>query len=111
MARLLIIESEIVLGVADGNDAAGMVGPGERRRASHGRGKWRPIARQKRVAGERVLDIGEKQFLMLLLMMKAELCESLEGEALRPAALFEKARNRGIDMTAIGQHIFDSGAR
>ena len=52
-------------------------------------------------------DVGEQQFLMLLLVMAAE----LDQRARAAAAIGKRAMQRGIDMRAIAEHLVRAPGR
>ena len=73
MARPLIVEGEAVARMADLVQSAGKGTPCERRRQPALGRPWRGIGGVLRVRREDVLDIHQDQFLMLLLVIEAEL--------------------------------------
>ena len=100
---LFIVEMEAVVGMPDGVDALVDGDPFlsrmlRRRREAPG---W-IIGRRDRVLGKGVQDVGQHQFLMLLLVVEADLDQRREaGEALLTGGL-EELDHGGIDMPAIG---------
>jgi hypothetical protein len=73
VARLLVVEADAVAAVADLVQSTVDPDPVQRRRAPRlGSLSWHVGWRQP-VAGQRMLDIGEDQLLVLLLVMAAEL--------------------------------------
>lgn len=73
MARPLIVEGEAAARMPDLDDAARKVDPVHGRNRACGRRRRRCVDRVGRVGGEGVLDVGQHQFLVLLLVMQAEL--------------------------------------
>ena len=76
-----VVEGEAVAGVADLADALGEAQPLERRRVRRrrGRGAVGAIDRVERVEPEQVLQVGEHQLLVLLLVVQAELDDRPRG--------------------------------
>src|SRR5690606_31239787 len=72
MARRLAIEGEAVPSRADLDDARSTVDEPQRYRRRRRRRQRPAEYRQQRVQREQVLDVGQQQFLMLLLVMQSE---------------------------------------
>ena len=66
------------------------------------------IARAQRVEREEIQDVGQQQFLMLLLMLHAKLDEVCE-RAVAIAASGEEFAQARVHMGAIGEHLFACG--
>ena len=73
MARPLAIERKAVLASADLDDSGASRMEGQRLGREAGRRGEFGVGRLDRVLGERGEDVGQEQFLMLLLMVDAEL--------------------------------------
>src|SRR5579883_2370165 len=102
VARRLIVKGETGAAMPDLIQPAGKFDPGERRGGLLHLQLRRLIARQQRVDPKDVLDIHQDQFLMLLLVVKAELDERRGGLPLRRVGALDEPRHRGADMVAIG---------
>ena len=72
VARALVVERKAVAFVADAVQAAGLLAPAERACRRTAWQRDRVIGRAKRVDGQVVLDVGEDQLLVLLLVIQAE---------------------------------------
>ena len=109
MRRLLIVEMKTVVGMTDGVDALVERQP---ILAGRRRGREAPvriIGRRDRVLREGVQDVGEHQFLMLLLVIEADLDQRRELAQLVLAGVAEEFHDGGVDMPAIGADLI--GAR
>jgi len=108
VARALIVEGELAPLVAD-LDQPGRIGmPAQRR--DRGR-RWRRallVGGAERVAPEDMLDIGEDELLVLLLVVDAQLKEEA---IVAPRARCQEVEHPRIDVTAVGVHLLDGGAR
>ena len=65
--------------MADGHGAAAKINPAQRRRGMNGGDRGRGVTREHWVAEESMLDVGENQFLMLLLMIEAQINQRRYG--------------------------------
>ncbi|MNL19411.1 hypothetical protein D3C87_1406090 [compost metagenome] len=74
VARGFAIEREIVAGMADGHHAARELQPFRRRAriGDDGRGQLGRIRRTQRILREQMQDVGQQQFLVLLLVIEPE---------------------------------------
>src|SRR4029078_4499435 len=107
MGRRLIVETEAVLTEADGADARrypGVAINARRRR----RLPFRVVYRVDRVLREGVENIGQHQLLMLLLVMQSDLHDRYDSLEYRLIRALQQFGDRGIDMGAIGGHLFDA---
>ena len=102
MARPLVVEGEAAAGVADLADRFVEAQPLERRRRRVVDGRGRAIHRLERVEREQVLDVGEDELLMLLLVMQPEL-DDLRGRVDLGHAL--------VDVRAVAHHLVDGRSR
>ena len=106
MPRRLIVESERAARVADLAGPFRERSPGERRRGVSFRAARRPVRRMERIAREDVLDVGEDQLLVLLLVVEAELDD---GEQLRIGAGGQQSFHAEVDVAAITEHLLKPG--
>ncbi len=106
VTRAFIVEGKAVAIMTDGDNAARMRDPFERGRAPHLARPRGRISGQQRIGEKRMLDIGQDQFLMLLLMMEAERDQRRKRVIVR-----EQIGHRDIDMMAIGHDLRSRGAR
>ena len=95
MARAFVVERETFSVMADQGDAAGMLVPKNplvsRKRIGR---RCFPYRRPKRILEERVLDVGQQQFLVLLLVRDAQFDQaSMSG-------IVQQRRHGVIDMGA-----------
>ena len=73
MARPLVVEREAVAGVTEFGQTAVVADP-RRRACPHRRQRPRPlVGGLQRILGQQVLDVGEDQLLVLLLVVESEL--------------------------------------
>ena len=111
VARRLVVPGEALPAVADLGKAAGKIDPAGRRRL--GLGRAQPpgaIGGPQRIGGEQRQNVRQQQFLMLLLVIDADLDEPGDlGAGLH--ALREKIRQPRIDMRAIRQNALDRRSR
>ena len=107
--RLFVVEMKAVVGMADGVDALVEADPFV---AAAGRSREFPgriVSRRNRVLRKRVQDVGQHQFLMLLLVIEADfdqrhqLCERVL------AGLVKEFHHRGVDMPAVGGDLVGAG--
>ncbi len=109
MRRLLVVEMEAVVDMADGVDAFVQRQP-VLGRARRGRETpVRIIGRIDRVLRKGVQDVGVHQFLMLLLVVQPDLDQRRDGPKLVFASLAEEFCDRRIDISTIGANLI--GAR
>ena len=73
MRRLFVVEMKAVIGVPDAMDALIERDPFVAGAGQSGKFPGRIVSRQNRVLREGVQDVGQHQFLMLLLMVEADL--------------------------------------
>ena len=100
--RLFIVEMETVVGMPDGVDALVEGDPFLSRALRRREAPRRIVGRRDRVLRKGVQDVGQHQFLMLLLVVEADLDQRRQlGEALLAGGL-EELDHGGIDMPAIG---------
>ena len=111
MRGLFVVEVEAVAGVADGVDAL-VEGRAMHRRCASAPGSASGIVgRRDRVLREGVQDVGQHQFLMLLLVVEADLDQRRELASVASSAVCEELDHRGIDMRAIGRDLVGARAR
>src|SRR6185437_16501267 len=108
MRRLLIVEVKTVIRVPDGVDAFVQRHP---RVAAAARDWETPlpiVSGRDRVVRERVQDVRQHQFLMLLLMVEPDLDQ--RGDFLQRglARRLEESDDGSIDMTSVGGDVFDA---
>ena len=106
----LVVEGELVAGVADAHDAARVLGPSRDRRGAVGdRRLERELAvrRAERVARQDVLDVGEQQLLVLLLVVEAE--RDKEGDLVGGASV-EQALHSDVDVLPVVGDLGDARA-
>ena len=109
MARPLAVEAEALAVVSDLHHAA-IEFQVRRRRAVRLADRNRAgilVGGTQRVLREQVQDIGEQQFLMLLLVVASEFDQLGDG---RPEIILHQRRHRAIDMIAIGGDRLECGA-
>src|SRR5262249_9715609 len=112
MPWTLIVEGELVSGMSDRNDAAGKVDPFKRGDAGQYQiGHGRAVGGQHGIAGKRVLDVGQDQFLMLLLVMQTKFRQWLEGRALAERGGAEQGSHCLVDMGTIGEDVMQRRPR
>ena len=108
MRGAFVVEREAVAVVAERHEAAVEAMP----RVRPGRdGRERParvIDGPRRVAREEMLDVGEQEFLVLLLVMQAEFGQRRRVRVQRP---LEEALHRRVDVPAVRQHGREVGTR
>ena len=111
MPRQLVVETEAAAGVADLGEPAGeFAGTRAARRAALAAGPGAArISRLQRIAREQVLDVGEQQLLMLLLVMQADRDDLLQLRRQRVA--LQQALHLLVHVRAIGPHLFDGRPR
>ena len=102
MAWAFVVPGVAVAVVADRADAALEFDPADRVVASAGfdRPLRRLISRPQRVGGEEREDVGQKQLLMLLLVIDADLDEPGDLRV-RVGALCKQSFERLVDVTAV----------
>jgi hypothetical protein len=106
MARQLVIEAEALAVVADRGQAAIKAQPGQRRRRRGQRRGRVQIRRQQGALRQQVLDVGEHQFLMLLLVLQPQRDQRLELAALARIELAgQQARHARVDVGPVGAHL------
>ena len=110
MPWALVVEGEAVTRMADFVQAALMLDPLEapKRRRVRPRA-WAPVGRPQRVLRERVLDVGEDQLLVLLLVVDAQL-EQAPGLRIH-AIRGERLEYGFVDVRAVRADLGDIRAR
>ena len=78
-------------------------------RVAAGKRQSEIVGRIDRVLREGVQDVGEHQFLMLLLVVQPDLDQWRQSAELVFASLAEEFDDRGIDMAAIGADLVGAG--
>jgi hypothetical protein len=110
--RRLVVEAEVAVElrvVAELDEAALVIEPGERLRP-HRRHRPAPrVRRREQVARQRVLDVGEDQLLVLLLVVQAERGE--RGDLAVVAARGEERVHPLVDIGAVAPHLRQVGPR
>ena len=100
--RLLVVEMKAVVGMADGVDALVERDPVIAAARRGGKLPGRIVGRRNRILREGVQDVGQHQFLMLLLVIEADLDQRREaGEGVLVGGL-EEFHDGRVDMAAIG---------
>ena len=102
MRRLFVVEAEAVAVVADRMDAGDQRAARPALRPPRGHCQSRIVGRMGFVEREGVQDVGEQQFLVLLLVIEADLDDRDAASAKSVRAISISARDRGVDMSAIG---------
>ncbi len=103
VARAFVVEGEAFVGMADVGQTAGKTHPARRcrvLRCGHGAGSG-AIRGVQRVLRKQMQQIGEQQFLMLLLVVQPKLEQRGRG------GLARQTLQRRIDMGAKGQNLFE----
>ena len=103
--RRLVVERKILAVMTDFGEAAGKLGPLERRRIARGAPARRLIGGKQRIDRKDVLDVHQDQFLMLLLVMAAELDQRCHLGPDIVARRVDQPRRRSIDMAAIRRDV------
>lgn len=93
MGRALIVEGEAAAVMADAGHAARVLGPASRRGRRQGGGVVGRVGRPQWVGVEQVLDVGEDQFLVLLLVVEPQ---RQQGVECRVAGLAGDQRMHGL---------------
>ena len=101
MARRLAIKGKTCTGMADLDDALGTADEFERRGGCCTRQRQMTVDRAQRIQREQVLDVGQQQFLMLLLVIETERHQGMEFGI---DALRQQIVHALVDAGAIGQH-------
>ena len=109
MRGLFVVEMEALVGVPDAVDALvqgspSLVASDRRRQAPSLIIGW-----TNRILRERVQDVGEHQFLMLLLVIEADLDQGRDGFEGVLARCAEEGHHGGVDMAAIGGDLLGAG--
>ena len=94
--------------VADVDDTAGMGDPferGGRRRQAHRRRRGAPVRRQQRVARQGVQDVGEDQFLVLLLVLQPQFEQRRRRGPGVGAGIGDESTQGLIHVRAVGVHL------
>ena len=110
MRGFLVVEMEAVVGMPDGVDAfvdrdPFLAGPGCSRE-----GPRRIVGGWNRVLRERVQDVRQHQFLMLLLVVEADLDQRRDRLQCVVAGLLKEFHHCGVDMPAVGGDFLNAGA-
>lgn len=109
MGRAFIVEGEAVAVVADAGHATRVLGPAGRRGGRQGGGAVGRVGRPERVGVQQVLDVGEDQFLVLLLVVEPQFQQGVES---RVAGLAGDQRVHGfVHMLAVAQYLGQVRAR
>ena len=118
VARQLVVEAEAVAVVADVDQAAGKTDPRRRHNAlGRSRRRWRvgAVGRVQRALRQQMQDVGEDQFLVLLLVLHTEFDQrrqcfnvGIVGVAI---PVGQQTRDAGVDIGAPGAHLVHRRAR
>ncbi len=111
MRRRLVVEAEAVPAVADLVHRGRHVEPAERRDRLGAAQPGLAIDRADRVAREGMLDVGQQQLLVLLLVVQAERDQRRQGGVRVIVERVDQVRHPGVDMGAIGRDLVDAGTR
>ena len=106
MPRRLIVEAEPLPLMADGVNAGRHIDKTARTERGARRCPAGVIDRIGRVLREGMQDIGEQQFLVLLLVMQADLKNREHALRISRRHLLDQPLDRGIDIGAIARHVF-----
>src|SRR5262249_53923594 len=109
MPRRLVVEAETGPCVADDGRGGVALEPLERSDRFGEVDRSRLIHRAQRIRAERMLDVGQDELLMLLLVLQAELDRRLEIWLERRA--LEQLAHVLVDVGAIGVYFGETGAR
>ncbi len=104
VARALVIEGKARPAVAQGRQAAGMGGVGQRPRIGRRAGGGMAIDRRAGHLGEQVEHVHQDQLLMLLFMRQAQIEQGQELCVLAGWAFQQRGHGR-VHMAAIGAHL------
>ena len=107
--RLFIVEMKAVAGVADAVDAFVEIDPVLARTARGREAPRRVVGRGNRVLGKGVQDVGEHQFLVLLLVVEADFHQRRNRGQPFVTGFAKEFDDRGIDVAAVGGDLI--GAR
>lgn len=107
--RLLVVEMETVVDMADGVDALVQRQPILAAAGGSRKVPVRIVGRRDRILREGMQDVGEHQFLMLLLVVEPDLDQRRDLAKLVRAGLAEEFADGRIDVFAIGADLI--GAR
>ncbi len=103
--RLLVVEREVVTGVSDLDQPPGEIEPARRARRDRGERPLPAVCRLQRIARQQVLQVGDDELLVLLLVMDAEL-DQRQQRCVRVATC-EEALHALVDVTAVREHAFE----
>jgi hypothetical protein len=107
VARQFVIEAEAVAAVAGLDQAAVETQPREWRRCRGARKRLAAIGRKRRVMRQQMLEVGEHQLLVLLLVMQAERDQRLQRFVL--AARCEQRADAAVHLAPPGLHLHQRG--
>ena len=107
---LFIVEMKAVVGMPDGVDALVEGDPFVAGAGCSREGPGRIVGRRNRVLREGVQDVGQHQFLMLLLVVEADFDQRRDRLQRVLAGLMKEFHHRGVDMPAVGGDFLGAGA-
>ncbi len=108
MTRQLIVKREARALMPDLEQTAVEVLIGERRSSARRARRMLRESRQQRIAREQVFDVGEQQFLVLLLVVQSECQYACE---LRGEALLQKLEHSLVDPFPVSEYLLHGRAR
>ena len=111
MARALVVEGKPVAVVPHFHDAAVEGDEFQRRGFAHHRGHERRIGGVRRILREGVQDVGQQQFLMLLLVIEPQLDQRHDLRLAGQRGRSKEIRHPGIDVAAVGGNLIGCWAR
>lgn len=109
VARQLVVEAEAGAAVADLGQAALEVQPAQRPDRAGGRQRRIQVGRVQRILRQQVLQVGQDQLLVLLLVLHAEFHQHRQLAVLRRGR--QQARDARVDVAAPRQHLVQAGPR
>ena len=109
MRGFFIVEMEAVVGVPDAMDALIERDPFVAGAGRSGKFPGRIVSRQNRVLREGVQDVGQHQFLMLLLVIETDLDQWRDRCQRGLAGLMKEFHHSRVDMPAIGGDFVGTG--
>ena len=109
--RPLVVIGEGVAIVADRHGAAAKINPAHRRHRMNGGDRGRGVTREHWVTEESMLDVGKNQFLMLLLMIEAQINQRRYGGPRGVVRCLEEIGYRFIDVAPVSYHLGDGRPR
>ncbi len=105
MPRRLVVEAEARALVTDGMNAGGHIDEAARSLAGARRLPFRVVNRIGRILREGVQDIGDQQFLVLLLVMQADFDNAEHMRGIRGRHVVDQPLDRRVDMGAISGYV------